>query len=196
MIPLILPDPHKEEFVINKQIEPRWFILFVSLILSAILAVGCRKEQETVQPTVTTEIIIPFETIEKSDAAGTGEYYQGSEPTLFAIMNEGDVDLLGNTISIDAQERLHSLDFNQKMALVVFQSENNIDWLGVEIQRVTHKNNLITIEAVIIERNPNYQALDMELSPYHIVAIPKVKFAPETAFELVISYVPQQLQEP
>lgn len=177
---------------INKKNKQMWFMFFIFLMLSAILLTGCRKEQDIVPPTATTEITIPFETIEKTDDPITGEYYMGSEPKLFVIMKKEELDALENTISVTAQERLRGLNYDQEIAIVVFQSEN-IDWLGIEIQRIIQKSNLVTIETIIIERNPQIEFLDMELSPYHVVTIPKAGFEQNTEFELVISYIPQQL---
>jgi len=175
----------------NKKFQLSGFFILFSLALSAILVAGCSREQEIVLPTETTEITIPFETIEKSEEPVTGEYYEGSEPKLVVITKIEDIDTLGNTISTNAQERLRNLDYNQQIAIVVFQSDH-IDWIGIEIQRVTLKNNLVMIEADITERNPEYEFLDTKLSPYHVISIPKAGLEQETTFELIISYVPQQ----
>ncbi len=138
-------------------------ITFLLLILIFPLW-GCTKEPE---------IELPFEAIERAEIPGTGYEYQGREPALVAIAKKEDIDLLGNTVSIDAQLSLEAIQFDDYFAVVVFQGLKGTTMYGVEIQRILRKGNVMMIFTHFTERDPSIGAGAMITSPYHIVKIPR-----------------------
>jgi hypothetical protein len=119
---------------------------------------------------------LPFETLERADSAGTGEYYEDEEPKLVIVTGAEEIDLLGNTISLDAQAQLRSLDFDRYVAIVAFQGWRPVipaPRSGVEIQRIEKRGNTITIFAQLYEPVEDLVKRPLVISAYHIAKIPK-----------------------
>ena len=138
------------------------------LLLAGLVAIsaattlsGCQEEKE---------IDLPFETIERADLAGTGEYYMGKEPKLLVITKAAEIDTLGNTVSFNAQAQLRNLDFDQYFAIAVFQR-----WRpdlppppsGIEVQRISKQGITITTYVHIYEPSGEVELRAVVASPYH-----------------------------
>jgi hypothetical protein len=121
----------------------------------------------------TPGVELVFETIERADIPGTGGEYQGKDPKMSIIARAEEIDALGDTISLSAQDELRKLDFNQYFAIAVFQGLKGTNMYGVDIQRVTKNGNAITIFTHFTERNPELAAAAINTSPYHIVKVQK-----------------------
>lgn len=140
--------------------------ILVSLLLGLAILTAC-------QPSETN---LPFETIERADSAGTGEYHKDKEPDLAIIAKAADISVLGNMVSSDAQARLRDLDFDRYFAIAVFQG-----WRpslptprsGVEVQRITKEGSRITIYAQFYEPVEGYEQKTVVTSPYHLVKMRK-----------------------
>jgi hypothetical protein len=144
------------------------------LLLSGLVAIsaattlsGCQEEKE---------IDLPFETIERADLAGTGEYYEGKEPKLLVITEAAEIDTLGKTVSLNAQAQLRNLDLDQYFAIAVFQG-----WgpdlppppSGIEVQRISKQGITITTYVHIYEPSGEVELRAIVASPYHLVKIRK-----------------------
>jgi len=128
---------------------------------------GCQKEKE---------VDLPFETIERADLAGTGEYYEGEEPKLFVITEAAEIDALGNTISFDAQAQLRNLDFDRYFAVAVFQGgqpDLPPPPSGIEVQGISKQGITITTYIHIYEPAEEVELRAVVASPYHLVKIRK-----------------------
>ena len=119
------------------------------------------------------EVDLPFETIERADLSGTGEYYEDKDPRLIIIANVAELDTLGNTVSSDAQLQLQDLDFDRYFAVGVFQG-----WRpslpspsGVEVQSISQQGRTITIYARFYEPVEGTVQKDVEISPYQLIKI-------------------------
>jgi PrcB C-terminal len=152
-------------------------VLFITLFLN-----GCKNVLPTAGPTLTRTIIITpttpevelaFETIERADIPGTGGEYQGRDPKMSIITRIEEIDALGDTISLSAQDELRKLDFNQYFVIAIFQGLKGTNMYGVDIQQVTKSGNTITIFAHFTERNPELAAAAVNTSPYHVVKVQK-----------------------
>lgn len=122
----------------------------------------------------TQEVDLSFETIERADSPGTGEYYEDKDPKLVIVNSVAELDMLGNTISPDAQSALRNLDFEQYCAIAVFQGWRPhipTPQSGVEVQRIVKQGKTITVYALFFEPVEGYELLAMVISPYHIVQI-------------------------
>jgi hypothetical protein len=152
-------------------------VLFIAFIL-----IGCKNVLPIAGPTLmpttmftptTLGVELAFETIERADVPGTGGEYQGEDPRMIIINSAEQIDALGETISLSAQDELRKLDFNQYFAIAVFQGLKGSNMYGVDIQRVTRNGKTITISAHFTERDPERTAADVNTSPYHIVKVQK-----------------------
>jgi hypothetical protein len=137
-------------------------------IAAATTVSGCQEQRV---------IGVPFETIEGENAAGTGEYYEAKEPKLLIITEAADIDLIGNTVSRNAQAQLRNLDFDQYFAIAVFQGWEPYwpDPSSIEVQRISKRGITITIHIHIdaLSRSGEVELRAMVASPYHLVQIRK-----------------------
>jgi hypothetical protein len=171
MNPLIL---QKEKVLMNKKFQLRWWmILSILMPLFAILFAGCEEERDTVIPTATLEITIPFETIENAESSWQVGYYREIEPKLVIITGLADVESLGATISQSSQEALQKMDFSQYFAIAVFQGLHGSDGYRVDIQQIGQDDDLLIIFAHFNELDPNLVGGQIETSPYHLIKIQK-----------------------
>ena len=122
------------------------------------------------------EIALPFETIERADFPHGGEDYEDKEPRLIIITDATELDALGGTVSLDAQAQLQDLDFDRYFVIAVFQGWRP-EWptpqSGVEVQRISRRESTITIHAQFHEPVEGYVRKPVEISPYHLVKVPK-----------------------
>jgi len=119
---------------------------------------------------------LPFETIERADSAGTGEYYEGEKPKLVIIAEAAEINTLGNTVSPDAQAQLRNLDFDHHFVVAVFQGWRPTlptPQSGVEVQGISRKEGRITIYAQFYKPVEGYEQKDVVTSPYHLVTMRK-----------------------
>jgi hypothetical protein len=141
----------------------RWWVI----LLLGVTLFGCKgpKPQD-----------LPFETLERADSAGTGKYYEDEEPKLVIVTGAEEIDLLGNTISLDAQAQLRSLDFDRFFVIAVFQGRRSslpTPRSGVEVQRCHRKGSTVTIYAQFHEPVEGHERHPEMNSPYHLVKIRK-----------------------
>lgn len=139
---------------------------------------GCQKEKE---------VDLPFETTERADLAGTGEYYKGKEPKLVVVAEAAEIDVLGNTVSLNAQAQLRNLDFDRYFAIAVFQGwrpDLPTPQSGVEVQRIGRKKSTITLYARFYEPIEGYERKLVVISPYHLVKLQKEDMRGEFRFIL------------
>lgn len=140
----------------------------LALVVGAMILGGCRGEKE---------VDLSFETIERSDSAGTGEYYEEEDPQLVVVTKTEEVDdRLGNTVSFDAQTQLESLDYDLWFAIAVFQGWRPhipTPQSGVKIPRISREENTITVYAQFYEPVQGYEMHPEVNSPYHLVKIQK-----------------------
>jgi hypothetical protein len=143
--------------------------IFCLIILVALAgATGCKDKEPAIE--------ILFETMERKDLSGTGEYYEDKEPKLVVITGPEQADILGNTISPEAQAQLRNLDFDQHVAIVAFQGWRPViptPRSGVEIQRIEKRGNTITVFAQLYEPVEDLVKISLVISPYHLVKIQK-----------------------
>ncbi len=117
------------------------------------------------------EVSLSFEIIERSDSAGTGEYYEDKDPRLVIIVKVAELDTLGNTVSSGAQAQLQALDFDRYFAVGVFQGwrPNLPSPSGVEVQSISQRGRTITIYARFYEPVEGTVQRDMVTSPYQLI---------------------------
>lgn len=146
------------------------------LALAALVAfglAGCGGPE----PTSTAAILktdLPFETIERADSSGTGQYYEGKDPKLVVLTEAGEYEALGNTVSVEAQMQLRDINYGEYLVVAVFQGWRPsvpTPQSGVEIHTISIEENTITIQAHFFEPVEGYEQLDTESSPYHLVKV-------------------------
>ncbi len=96
---------------------------------------------------------------------------------LLIITEAAEIDVLGNTVSLNAQAQLRNLDLDQYFAIAVFQGWESY-WpppSSIEVQRISKRGITITTYVHIHElsRSGEVELRAMVASPYHLVKIRK-----------------------
>lgn len=133
------------------------------------------------------EVDLPFETVERRDASGTGQIYQDKQPGLIVIATPEEAASLGALVTSEAQAQLQNLNYNTYFAIAIFQGRKPTTQYSVQIERITRKGNIVTIHALFKEPQPGEAKGDEVTSPYHLVQVQKVGTWEQTiTFNLVV----------
>ena len=138
--------------------------VIVALVAGLALLAACQPQ----------EYDLSFETIERRDSSGTGEYYEDKGPRLVVIAKASEADALGNTVSLDAQAQLRNLDFDRYFVIAVFQGwrpEIPTPQSGAEVYRISRNGNTVTIYTHLYEPVEGHARLPVSNSPYHLVKV-------------------------
>ncbi len=164
------------------------------LCLLAVVVAACQTVQTgTSEPTAgkPTPVVkgtpVPFETIERSKANGTGPEYQGEEPRIIVLTKTNDIAKIEEMISQQAQHELSQVDFNKYIVVAVFQGWKPSSGYGVDILAVARIGERIPVYAVFIEPPPDTVVSDVEISPYQLVKIRKDGMDGIFIFELIVN---------
>jgi len=179
-------------------IKVRWLPLLVALLILSACRVGPPKRSPapvetavpmptSTSPSRTTEIDLPFETIEQRDASGVGKVYEDKRPGLLIIARPEETAGLKSLVRPEAQARLQGLDYDHYFAVVVFQGWKTTNRYGVQIERIARWGSEVTIYARFSEPDPNKERGPEITSPYHLVQVKKVgRWEQEIAFQVVV----------
>jgi len=133
------------------------------------------------------ETNLPFETIEQRDTSGTGKVYESKQPGLIVIAVSEETPNLDALVTSKAQARLQSLDYNPHFVIVIFQGWKPTTRYSIQIERVTRRENTVTIYALFREPKPDEPKGDEVTSPYHLVQVQKVgTWGQQITFNLVV----------
>lgn len=134
------------------------------------------------------EIGLPFETIEKRDASGTGQVYEDKQPGLIILAKPEEVANLDALVTPDDQARLRSLNYDTHFVIAAFQGRKPTTGYSIEIERIIRRRNTVTIYALSQGPKPDEAKGDEETSPYHLVGINKVgDWGQQINFDLVVN---------
>ena len=144
-----------------------WLFAIIALLVSA---VGC----------VSQASLLPFETIEISESSP----YQANEPKLAVVGNSGEARSLDGLVSDFAQDQLLGLDYQENFGIAVFQGQKPTNKYGVEIQRVGHNRNTVTVYAHFATPDPARLRADIVTSPQHLIKVAKKDLHGKIEFKL------------
>lgn len=134
------------------------------------------------------EINLPFETIEQRDASGTGQIYKDKQPGLIVITTLEKVANLDALVTSEAQARLQSLNYDAYFVIAVFQGWKPTDGYGIQIERITHLGDKVTVFIRLQEPPPDRKKNDIVTSPYHLVQVQKVgTWARDVTFNAILN---------
>jgi hypothetical protein len=139
--------------------KKQWLSLCATALMVLAGMTACQPREEE----------LPFETIERLDASGTGELWQTKEPGLMVIATPGDLAQIDDLFTKDAQAQLRELDFDAHFAATVFLGWQPDSHGGVQIERVVRERDRIAVYAQV--RKPELKP--EETSPYHLVKVEK-----------------------
>lgn len=134
------------------------------------------------------EINLPFETIEQRDASGTGQIYKDKQPGLIVITTLEKVANLDALVTSEAQARLQSLNYDAYFVIAVFQGWKPTDGYDIQVERITHLGEKVTVFVRLQEPPPDRKKNDIVTSPYHLVQVQKVgTWARDVTFNVVVN---------
>jgi hypothetical protein len=147
------------------------YSLRLSIIIASLVGVtGCAPQ----------ESLLPFETIERSESSP----YQANEPKLAVVGNSGEAQPLDGLVSDFARDQLRGLDYQENFGIAVFQGQKPSNKYGVEIQRVGHAGNAITVYAHFATPDPARARADVVTSPQHLIKVAKKDLHGKIEFKL------------
>ena len=149
--------------LIHKPKDHKQYVLFLCILVALIGLSAC-------QP---TEMVLPFDTIEQRDAAGTGQVYRDKQPGLMVITTLDEADDLDGLVTPEGQAQLRSLNYNAYFVIAVFQGRKPTTRYEIQIERITRRENEVTIYARFSEPKPDEEKAPEETSPYHLVQVQK-----------------------
>lgn len=120
------------------------------------------------------ETDLSFETIEQRDASGTRQIYQDKQPGLIVITTLEEVANLDALVTPETQARLQSLNYDADFVLAVFQGWKPTDGYDIQVERITHLRDKVTVFVRLQEPPPDRKKNDIVTSPYHLVQVQKV----------------------
>jgi len=136
------------------------------------------------------ETELPIKTIGRYPFGQNGGLYMDREPTLVAITQAFEVAMLDDWIFEDPQEQLLKLDYDAYFAIVVFQGLKPGGGFGVQIDKVTRNENVVTAFAQFAEPAPGMETTAAEESPYHVVRVNKAgSWSQDITINLVVDEV-------
>ncbi len=147
----------------SRSITRKRAILLLAVLVVATMPLGACRARET---------DVPFETLDRQNKGYA--YLEGREPRLFVIAQTAEVEILGDTVTSSAKQQLLGLDYDQCLAVAVFQGHLGI-WPypepGVQVQRVTVRAEVVTVYARLYEPVEGYEQLPTESSAYEIIRL-------------------------
>jgi len=130
---------------------------------------------------------LQFTTIEKISLLDNAQLYSSEQPGFAIIDSEEDAASLGGLVSDGARDWLGALDYEQQFALVVFAGLKPALEYGVKVDTLLREENVIFIEAMLEEPDPETPVTQVISLPYHTIEIPKLgDWGQEFTFYLVI----------
>jgi hypothetical protein len=120
------------------------------------------------------EIDLPFQTIEQRDASGSGQVHQVKQPALVVVTTPEEAINLDSLVTSEAQTQLKNLNYDAYFAIAVFQGWKSTDGYGIQIERITHLGDDVTVFVQLQEPPPDRKKNDIVTSPYHLVQVQKV----------------------
>ncbi len=136
------------------------------------------------------EVDLPFETIERRDASGTGQVYKDKSPGLIVIATPEEAAILDALVTPEAQVQLQRLDYDAYFVIAVFQGRKPTTGYDIQIERITRLESKVTIQARFLEPKPDAEKAPEETSPYHLVQVQKTgTWGQSITFNLVVDNV-------
>jgi hypothetical protein len=140
-------------------VKKKWLLLCATALMVLVGMTACQPREEK----------LPFETIERLDASGTGELWEAKESGLMVIAAPEDLAQIDDLFTKDAQAQLHKVDFDTHFAVTVFLGWQPDSHEGVQIDRVVRRRDRIAVYAQGGKPGPE----PVETSPYHLVKVEK-----------------------
>ena len=100
---------------------------------------------------------------------GLGDVYKRQ-----VITTLEEVANLDARVTPEAQARLQSLNYDADFVLAVFQGWKPTDGYDIQVERITHLRDKVTVFVRLQEPPPDRKKNDIVTSPYHLVQVQKV----------------------
>jgi len=155
-------------------------LLFMPMLLLLVGLSACKPQQND----------LPFDTVDQSDWGNAGHAYEAQEPALVVIAQPAEVTDLDDWITLDAQTQLQTLGYDTYFALIVFQGWKPSTGYSVQVNRITRREDTVTVYAQFQEPKPDEETGGEVASPYHLVQVRKVGiWDQEITFNLVVNKI-------
>jgi hypothetical protein len=121
-----------------------------------------------------------FKTIER-EAGGSligRQQYNALQPGLVVIASKTDLEEQDIWFSEEARGTLRNLDFQQNLAVAVFQGWKKSSGYEINITGVAWEGSTLFIEAEVVDLLPGTPASPNVTSPYHLVTLRKPTGSP------------------
>jgi hypothetical protein len=139
--------------------KKQWLFLCVTALMVLVGMTACQPREEE----------LPFETIERLDASGTGELWQAKEPGLMVIATLEDLAQIDDLFTKDAQVQLREVDFDAHLAAAAFLGQQGSGHEGIQIERVVRQGDEVSVFVQV----GNPKGTPEVSSPYHLVKVGK-----------------------
>lgn len=115
---------------------------------------------------------LSFETI-AIDHSSHSDYYKAQEPAIIVLTKPEDLKNIHGLVSTKAETALQKLDFNQELAIAVFQGRKPTGSYAIQIERIVKSQDQMSVHVKIELPTPHQAATQAFTSPYHLVRIKK-----------------------
>lgn len=145
----------------------------LALVIIGSLIVSCSSGNAN------TSSALAFETV-ALDSSSHSDYYKAQEPAIIILTKSEDLKNIRGLVSTNAETALQNLDFNQELAIAVFQGRKPTDHYSIRVAQVIRSNYLINIQVEIELPTPSVKKNDVFTSPYHLIKLKKGGLANQT----------------
>jgi hypothetical protein len=147
------------------------------MLLASLVLTSCQ------QP----ETDLPFSTIEQRQSSGTGDLYENKEIGLVVVSSLEETTSLSGLVTQEAYSQLQTMNYTDKFALALFQGWKPSDGYAIQIERISHVGERVSIMAKAQEPEPNRKTNDIVTSPYHLVQVESGDLLSHTfTFEVIV----------
>lgn len=122
---------------------------------------------------------LTFETI-AIDHSSHSDYYKAQEPAILVLTKPEDLKNIHGLVSTKAETTLQNLDFNQELAIAVFQGCKPTGSYAIQIERIVKSQGQINVQVKIELPTPHQAAIQAFTSPYHLIKLKKGELANQT----------------
>jgi len=160
--------------------------LSIVLLFALVALLACQSPP----PVVTTPAStlkgdrLAFETIEQRDQA-RGDDYEQPQPALAIIARPDDLGREPMYVSPETVDILAGLDFDRRLALIVYQGSKPSTGFGVTIQEIVVRDSQVMIMTDFETPAPDHEVGALETSPYHVVSVERANLRGVMTFVLI-----------
>jgi len=149
----------------------RQFITLTTTLLF-IFVVACQPQPLTPQPLTPPPVTeLPFETVAQDEWGVNDE--MDAEPQLVLLTTADDLTNIKDLVNEEDFANLQQVDFQDYFVVALFRGWRPSSNYQTIIERITRRNDALTVEAQFWEPSPKWASAAAITSPYHIVKIAK-----------------------